>query len=171
MPESSNFSDEIILKNMKINRLREFCHLHINAELEVVYLKSGSVTVTYDTDNFTLKPNEAMFILPYHPHAFYRNDDTDCDILMFPKSISGTFTDKYKIRGKKTVFKIHNAVAEYLDRLLNEYDSSDRYFTDKTIFYTLANLYLKDNHFPATKSFVPNALSKTIEYIKNHLSS
>ncbi|MBR4073671.1 MAG: AraC family ligand binding domain-containing protein, partial [Clostridia bacterium] len=73
MAEKSNYIKDDIVKHMRINKLREFCHLHINPELEAVYLKAGTVTVTYDTENFTLYPGEAMFILPYHPHAFYRS--------------------------------------------------------------------------------------------------
>ena len=155
---------------MRINKLKKFCHLHINQELEVVYLRRGSITVTYDTENFTLFSGQAMFILPYHPHAFSHSDDSDCDILMFPKNIFGAFTDKYKNRGERTVFNIEPAVACYIDSLLEQYGKNTDDFTDKAIFYALANLHIKGNRFPVAKSSAHDQLNKTIEYIKDNLS-
>lgn len=58
-------TEYLLLRQTELN-----CMVHINPELEVLYVEKGTVFVKDELQTFPVSQGEASLILPYHLHGF-----------------------------------------------------------------------------------------------------
>lgn len=152
-----------------IERTMHNCGMHINSELEIVYVKSGEVVIRTEAGEECIGKGEAFLIYPYHLHGFSCGEDTLATVFMFSYSIAEDFCDRYK--GKKLFlhkFAISEETAafvEYSRKLLKNNDGC----VFKSIFYAFAAELLKSCFLKSAKETRPFSMQEVLEYIYVHL--
>ncbi len=139
--------------------------IHINAELEVVLVKKGSVKVLMGKEEFSLNENQITVIPPYRLHGFEPSEDVDATVFMFPSSLAPEFFSMCKNREfSNKICTLKSSVAEYIKRAVDEYEKSESRFYEKSILYTLLAEFTTDNSF-TQMSFDVSNVSRIVEYI------
>lgn len=154
-----------------IRKLSSFCPVHCDAQLQIVYPRNKEIVVTYDTEQYTLSPGEAILILPYHLCGFSYSSDMDCIILVFPREVTAHFTDCYKNRCAQEVFSLDPAVIQYIDYLIDNFEKNSNDFTDHAIFNAFAHQYIQSHTQSNIKTPVPDFIPRVIEYINDHIEN
>ncbi len=148
-----------------------FCPPHINPEIEIVYVKHGTLGVTYDSFEMELHAGQMTLILPYHLHSFIPTDESDAVIYMFPQTIYHDFTD-YNNNGTCPACKIctlEKPVAAYIEYLLDNFPPKYDMFYLRSLFYAFANVYLQETKAPDISNVQEKNFPMVIEYIFSHL--
>ena len=116
------------------------CSLHINAELEIVYVRQGTLTVNTDVGKIMLSSNEAMMILPYRLHGFEPEGTIDAIVLMFPHSVIDGFDVTHNNAG---LFKL--TLSSNLKNYVDDIISTKNYdiLSSKSVFYAFATEFAK----------------------------
>lgn len=145
--------------------------IHINAELEVVLVKKGTVKVIIGKEEFSLKENQITVIPPYRLHGFETSEDVEAVVFMFPTSLAPEFFTNSKNREfSNRICTLKSPVAEYIKRAVDEYEKSGSRFYEKSILYTLLAEFANGNSF-AQMSFDVSNVSRIVEYIFTNIQN
>lgn len=63
------------------------CPTHINFSMEIVYVFDGELVMQISEKTYTIRKNQAIFVLPFEKHSFYTPIHSQCTVIMFPASI------------------------------------------------------------------------------------
>jgi len=157
------FNDYLILKNGDIS-----CPLHINPELEVVYVKKGNVTVNSENRINVINPGEAIVIFPYHLHGFSPSEDAEALVFMFSFSLA---EEIYKTFYAKTLsfenFSLSLPESEYVNCCLE--DISDK-FKVRSLFFMFISSFLKQNTAFTESNNETKLLQNIVKYIYDNIT-
>lgn len=155
--------DKIMVRNP--NR---YCRPHINPEIEVVWVKRGSLRVIYDTREMCLHSGEMTLILPYHLHSFIPSEDIDASVYMFSSAVYGDFAENIS-RDIYRICSLEMPVAQYLTFLLEDVSEETADYRTKCLFYAFADRFANGKPMncgmPARQELAPEVL----KYIFDHL--
>lgn len=159
-------SDYLMLRQKKLN-----CAVHINQELEVVYVEDGVVFVRDETGTVPVHAGEAILILPYRLHGFSCEEDVKATVFMFSYSIAEEFHNAYKMQSvRNQKFLIRKPLAEFLSYSLGLLSEQENGCTEKSIFYAIVAAYLQENALKEGKRHSAISHQEVVEYIFFHLS-
>ncbi len=127
---------------MSIARKNFTCRLHINPELEVIWVKKGSITIQRELDSVVLNAGEALLILPYRLHAFSPSPDVEGRVLMFPFSLAEEVYESAKAFETEKVVLDENLV-RYVDSLLTKYEGGESDLIRNSVFYAFCAALLR----------------------------
>lgn len=159
-------SDYLMLRKNKLS-----CEIHVNSELEILYVESGDVTVNNGTESICVSAGEAILIFPYHLHGFACDPETNATVFMFSFSIAEEFCNTYKTRlfsGQKIT--VHKTVADLIKYALNSFEKEVELCRVKSVLYALAADFLKKGPKEAEKIERSFSMQEIMEYIFMHLS-
>ena len=156
-------------KNLFLRPMTE-CYLHINPELEVVFVKDGSVSVNVGSDEFTVSANEFTIIPPYRIHGFKPSENTDAIVYMFTNSMASEFYSLCKNKEATTpVFLLDKVTINYIILATEKYLSESGLYYAKSILNTFLAEFTRDNSF-VQMSFDASNLNRIVEYIYFNVS-
>ena len=143
------------------------CPLHINPELEVVYVESGSVRVDFEKETYIVNGGEAIAILPYHLHKFSYVEGTVATVFMFSFSLAEEIyknygTNQFKIQ-KITLTKPER---DYINLCMAS--KNEEVFRVRSLYYMFVSNFLS-NAVKSESNAHSETVSKTVEYIYNHI--
>lgn len=141
---------------MRIQGLKDqVVPLHANTEMEIVYVRQGSINVIYDEYEYTLTEGQAMVILPCRPHSYTAFKDTDSRVFMFSYGlVNETLGNISYLAAKRDIFKLSEALAGYIDSIVLPLEGSievTNTYLINSVYYSLLNAYLTDNSLMACK--------------------
>lgn len=152
-----------------IERAIHNCGMHINSELEILYVKSGEVVIRTEAGEECIGKGEAFLIYPYHLHGFSCGEDTLATVFMFSYPIAEDFCNRYKAEKyflhKFGISKEVAAFVEYSRKFLKSNDGC----VIKSIFYAFGAELLKSCSFENVKEIRPFSMREVLEYICVHL--
>lgn len=142
------------------------CPLHINAELEIVYVRRGTLVINTDIGQIKISSNEAMMILPYRLHGFEPEENANVIVMMFPHSVIDGFDVTYSNAGffKMTINSNLKNYAEYIISSKN-YDV----LSSKSVFYAFASEFVKLNNRVAKPQNCKSVVREIIAYISERV--
>ncbi len=121
------------------------CGLHVNPELEIMYVKEGELVVDYGHISVTVKKGSVAIVFPYWLHAFKNTEKADARVIMFPYSIS---EDIYReAKGKSPTAYSYTLSAEsvsYVEFLLMK-NAPFNDFEIKSLYYTFITEFFRNN--------------------------
>lgn len=91
-----------------------FCPLHLNPELEIVFVKNGTLQVGYDDRLLQLHGGQFSFILPYHMHSFEALTPCDATVYIFSQLISEPYIKHSCIPDVGGIYSVASATASYI---------------------------------------------------------
>lgn len=95
------------------------CIMHIHAELEIVYVTEGVLSMTIAGTAYELDVGQMIYIEPYEPHAFHSAQENTCCIIEFSPSLSPIFWNQLQHHTTDNrIVKLPAPVTAYLDYLL-----------------------------------------------------
>ena len=145
--------------------------LHINPELEVLYVEKGTVFVQDELQTFSVCQGEAALILPYRLHGFSCDDaQTKATVFMFSYSIAEDFYNAYKmqyLQNKK--FQINASLSAFITYSLGQFHEKEDGCTIKSIFYAIASAYLRQHQPDGEKKYSIIPIQEAVEYVFFHL--
>ncbi len=145
------------------------CEMHINPELEFVYLLEGSMNVLYDDGTVTLQPGEVALVLPYRLHQFLPSADCKAWVLMFSYSISESFYNTYRVQYTQSVKCIlEPPVAGYVESMVCGDAESLSVYEIRGLYNALLGAYLRTKGEAAVSVDGSMVLRGLIEYISSH---
>ncbi len=152
--------NEKLILNPMIN-----CPLHINAELEVVLVKKGSITVLLGKEEFELGENQITVIPPYRMHGFSSTENTDALVYMFPNYVAADFFSLCKNKEfTRHTYTLEKPVLDYVERATDKYRENLSPFYEKSLLYLFLSEFTNANLFTQMSFDLSNA-SRIIEYI------
>ena len=147
------------------------CSMHINSQLEVVYVKKGPFAIKYEDKELVLNDNEATVILPYRIHGFDHGAGIDVKIIMFSYSIAEEFYNNNRVlEMKKDIFSLPQHLQQFVERELSYTLESGSVFAIKSIFFPLISEYLKDNEGIECSKAGANEVRRIIDYISDKVT-
>ena len=155
-----NSSEYMLLRSGDLN-----CPLHINSELEFLFVKMGKITVFYDSESVDVTDGEAALVLPFSAHGFEMTPGTVATVFMFPVSLYESFCDAsalHKKEGKFRPAKVAAEFAEYIS-LKHEFSSADI----RAVFYAL---FSESDTADSIRRIVSDDRKKIMEYIYGRIS-
>lgn len=154
------------MQQMIVRRDNIKCPLHINAELEIVYVKQGTLTVNTDVGQIELFDNEAVLILPYRLHGFEPQGNADVIVMMFPHSVIDGFDVTYSNSG---FFKmtLNSNLKNYAEDIIlsKNYDV----LSSKSVFYAFASEFVKLNNRVAKTQNCKSVVREIIAYVSDRV--
>lgn len=145
------------------------CEMHINPELEFVYLLEGSMTVLYDDGKLELNPGEVAMVLPYRLHRFLPSEDCKAWVMMFSYGISESFYNTYRVQNVQRVKCIlESSVAGYVESLVCRDAESLSVYEVRSLYNALLGVYLKAKGEAVVGMDGSMVLRGLIEYIATH---
>lgn len=131
------------------------CPLHVNTELEIIYVRSGKVHIIYDGAEYDLTEGKAMLILPCRVHRFFPNENVDATVLMFSYQLATeTLGNFLNFSAASDVFNVDEALGRYIDSLLetvkDKIEVTDNFLVPG-IYYAFMNAYFVNNRFIACR--------------------
>jgi len=90
------------------------CPLHVNPELEIVFVKSGILKVGYDSRVLELGEGQFFFIFPYHMHSFEPLTPCDATVYIFSQLISDPYIKRSCILEDTRVHSLSAEAANYI---------------------------------------------------------
>jgi len=146
------------------------CEMHINPELEFVYLLEGSMTVLCDDGRLELKPGEFAMVLPYRLHQFLPAKDCKAWVLMFSYSISESFYNTYRMQYAQSVKCIlEPPVAGYVESLVCRNAESLSVYEIRSLYNTMLGAYLRTKGDAVVSVDGSMVLRGLIEHIATHV--
>ena len=156
-------------KNLFLRPMTE-CSLHINPELEIVFVKKGNVSVNVGSYEFTVSANEFTIIQPYRIHSFKPSENTDATVYMFPNSMVSEFYSLCKnMEATTTVFSLDKVTVDYILLATEKYLAESGIYYAKSILNTFLAEFTRDNSF-IQMSFDASNLNRIVEYIYFNVS-
>lgn len=159
-------TEYLLLRQTELN-----CMVHINPELEVLYVEKGTVFVKDELQTFPVSQGEASLILPYHLHGFSCDEAyTKATVFMFSYSIAEDFYNAYKMQffqSKK--FKINSSLSAFVAYSLGQFLEKEEGCTIKSIFYAMASSYLRQCQPSGEKKHLTIPIQEALEYVFFHL--
>lgn len=156
-------SDYLMLREENI-----CCPLHVNPELEVVYVKSGNLTVGFENGTLNVNTGEAVIILPYHLHEFIPSESADVTVFMFSFSLA---EEIYKTYGTKKYIipkiTVNETERDYINLCLST--GKKDIFRIRSLYFMFISDYLTHNTTELESNMDTKTVSKIIEYIYAHL--
>lgn len=145
------------------------CEMHINPELEFIYLFEGSMTVLYDDGRLELEPGEVAMVLPYRLHQFLPSEDCKAWVMMFSYSISESFYNTYRVQYAQSVKCIlEPPVAGYVESLVCRDAEALSVYEIRSLYNAMLGVYLKTKGTAAVSIDGSMVLRGLIEYIAAH---
>lgn len=152
--------------NCMIRKANYFCPPHINPELEIVWVKNGTLKITCDNRPFFLHAGEMTVILPYHLHCFYPEDHTDAAVFMFPSVIYENLGETFGT-GTPPICTLEPLDTQYLQKLLTE--PVLRGVRAKCLFYLCADLLSGASTVPSFPGTGDDFAPEVLKFIFEHL--
>ncbi|MBQ7096901.1 MAG: helix-turn-helix transcriptional regulator [Clostridia bacterium] len=147
------------------------CFLHINPELEIVYVKKGPFHIKSENGEMTLNDNEATVILPYRLHSFSHRTGADAKILLFSYSIAEEFYKNYRaVQMKNDRFTVSPVLENYIQQGLSDAIQNKSVFAIKSIFFPLVAEYLKNNECVGRANAGTNEVCEIVDYISDKVT-
>ena len=141
------------------------CPLHINPELEIVFVKSGSVRVFLGKNSFEQSPGQFSIIPAYRLHGFEPSEDCNSFVYLFSSSLALDFFSFCHNKDMKThVFTPDEDTLKYVLSATEALSETSNAFLEKSILYALLADFTKNNTF-TTMSFDSSNVNRIIEYI------
>lgn len=157
-------------KGLILNNMAN-CFIHINPELEVVLVKSGSVRVSLGNSSFDLGENQMTVIPPYRLHGFEASGDVDAVVYLFPHAMASDFFNLCRNKEMKNyIFSPDTPTLEYIKSATKKLADERSAFLEKSILYTFLAGFTKDNTFTQMNFDTSNA-NRIIEYIYSNINS
>lgn len=153
--------------DISVKKLLADCRKHINAELELAFVRKGTATVLYEGESYNLSAGQAMFIYPYYVHGFEYYDDSHCDIFMFDKRIFGNFTEQYRFEPNNCVFNVDDTTVAFIDRVLQ---SCDNEISPKAIFYAFADCCFPNCKPALNENASYDVMNDVVKYVSIHFN-
>jgi len=155
------------------------CPSHVNSELEIVIVKKGTVNIHFGETLISANANEAVFVLPYEPHAYDPMPDSVGFVYMFSFDLAEDFYKKYGgnnvSSGKFPLPPELLSYLEYANLGINQIDDDIRRNPDellaKSLLYPLISEFLKTNS-AETFHHDPNIVTvrKIVDYVRENLN-
>ena len=136
------YSDNLKLRKNNLN-----CPVHVNSEMEILWVKKGRVKVIGENGQCTVvEKNCGMIIFPFNIHSFEHDTETEGIIFMFSGGINRElFVDFQNKVPENKVFCISVVLRDYLEKKTTEYVDTHNEFIAKSIFYALLGEFSVDN--------------------------
>ena len=117
------------------------CPMHINPELEIVYVKEGSIEINYGTSSLTVTGGKAAIIFPYWVHKFIEKEGADVRVLMFHPSVAKEpYFNSNNLVPSQYMFSLTAEEIVYIDSLLRKKSLTG--FAVKSLYYVCINAFL-----------------------------
>lgn len=144
--------------------------LHFNPELEVVYVKKGSIKVGLGTKTRNVKEGHATIVMPYFIHSFNCSEDCDAVVLMFTSRIFNNFYEQHRgLVAENDVFPVELPLSLYAEHLLNKLNSENNKTIAEALFYSFICSYVYENSFTKSVNSTQEILPKIVEYIYENI--
>lgn len=159
----------VLNKGLILNNMGN-CPIHINSELEVVLVKSGSVRVSLGNSSFALGQNQMTVIPPYRLHGFEVLEDADAIVYLFPHAMASDFFSLCRNKEMTNhIFSPDAPTLEYIKSATQRLSEKQSIFLEKSILYTFLAGFTKDNSFTEMNFDTSNA-NRIIEYIYTNIN-
>lgn len=147
------------------------CDVHVNSELEVVFVERGEVVVRGELEAERVCASEAMMIFPYRLHGFSCSADTRATVFMFSYPIAEELYNTYKAEacnGYK--FFVDASVSGFVSYCLKNITPENNRCIVKSILYAFAASCMQGMRLEPKKAVSVFSVQEVVEYIFFHLS-
>jgi len=146
--------------------------MHFNPELEIVYVKKGSLIVGLGTTSHNVCAGKATIVMPYFSHSFSCSNDCESIVLMFTSEIFHDFYEKYHgLEAEKHIFEVDTPLASYSEYLLNKLSAHNNKFIAEAMFNAFICSYVCENNFTKNINSTQELLPKIVEYIYENIET
>ena len=135
--------------------------IHLHNSFELVYVKSGELSVHLDGKDYIVKKGQAMFILPNSIHSYKTEKYSVSALYIFSNRFVHTFYGQ--IKNKAPLCPIFNLENPQVLENLND-ESIDKYLA-KSIFYSLIYQFNKNTSYEEKNTKLLDNYGKILSYI------
>ena len=155
------------------------CPSHVNSEMEIVIVKKGTINIRLGNSVINTNANEAVFVLPYEPHAYTPEPESVGFVYMFSFNLVEDFYKKYGGNNLSSAkFPLPLQLLSYLEYAnLNIKENNDviEQNTDelfaKSLLYPLITEFLKSNFsVVAHNNLNTVTVRRIVDYIRENLT-
>lgn len=144
------------------------CSLHVNAELEIVYVIDGALSVETEGGRKTLLTSgEAMLILPYRVHSFTPYEGVNARVMMFSSPVTEQFCDGcrgFNFNGLK--ISVDGTLGEFCIYVLDRFKVCEDAFIIKSLFFAFASAFLEHKiEMNTEQTGVGCDITRVMEYV------
>ena len=151
--------EELFLRPM------ETCSIHINAELEAVFVKKGRVRVYTGNGSFDILENQITVIPPYRLHGFEKYENTESKVYMFSNQSASEFFALCKNKEiKNRTVTLDVDIVRYVESTTDKFLKNVSPFYEKSLLYAFLSEFTRDNSF-TQMSFDAFNVNRIIEHI------
>lgn len=145
--------------------------VHIHAEMEIVTVNSGVLTMAVDGREYEIPEGCGLIIPPFSPHAFHSKRTNLCHVFVFSEVVVPYFFEFIKENVPTDhLFRVSDAAAALCDCLLPHKQNSADYITAEAVLAPFCrDVYVGCTFAPRTRVY-SDIFSKMIDYIKLHFA-
>jgi len=145
--------------------------VHIHAEMEIVTVNSGVLTMTVGTQEYDIPEGHGLIIPPFSPHSFHSKQTNLCHVFVFSEVVVPYFFEYINENIPTShLFRVSDASMSLCDSLLPHKQNSADYITAEAVLAPLCrDVYVGCTFAPRTRDY-SDIFSKMIDYIKLHFA-
>lgn len=139
--------------------------LHINPELEIVLVHSGSVRISLGYCEFMLTSGQFTVIPPYRLHSFSPDDGAKSDVFLFSHSACADFFNMYVNKELQNhIFLLSDVAYAYIKATTQDFSENPDIFLSKALLYAFLSAFSKNSTF-SNMSVDTSSVNRIVEYI------
>ncbi len=145
------------------------CPVHINGDCEVLCCKKGEIEVSVNDEQFILRQNQTLFIMPFEYHEFSTPKNSECiRFIIYSQSAPSFFNTLENKKVTKRIFSTDTRTLNYIEYIL---ETNPDIMTVKAITYALCRLVLRNCEFTENYGGELSLFTKAMNYILNNFAS
>ena len=157
--ESYRYGDEDYFKVIRQSNYSFSMHFH--RCYEIIYLKSGTLTMKLQEKDLTLERGQAAVVFPYQLHDFTSVTKTELVLVLFSPDLIGHFS---------TTFRNKQPINPLLSLDLSDMESlpEQNIYRKKAFLYSLCASLLEQTPFEDSQASDNSRLHQVLHYVSEH---
>lgn len=147
--------------------------LHMHGVVEIVHLKTGTLTLTVNTRRHDLAPGDTIVIFPHMPHSYDSiSDDMDGLCVIFPPELIPEYAETFRSMRPVSPFlpaaRVTSGINEAAEMLIKRSREIDSPFIQCYMHVFVTHIMMLMELEPLSKYLDDGLLQRIIEYIADH---
>ena len=147
------------------------CNSHMHDNMEIIIVNEGILCMTVGGINYSVPRGHGVFVPPFAAHSFRSEEENECHVIMFSKSLVPYFYDLLgSHEPSRHIFAVSEPAYNLTEEILPNKNNTTDYICAQALLAPLCRDIYLQCEFKKTKVPLDDSLSTAMEYMETHFA-